>query len=194
MSWGIKLRCYLPLGVFKNTDRDKPKGKTQLVQDICEKALTDCDLTLYLQITFSRPMVLWFLWIKKLVWIWLIKKAICKLCINQELINSKCGAVQDISFSSWKSIWDKAILFQYVPWKREPFPYISHHIQRHHVPLVFLLAWMGCDWQIQSWTHPSILERKRESERQQKHLPPCLISALHSVPEMYTFHCDWNIF
>lgn len=88
----------------------------------------------------------------------------------------------------------KALLFHYCVPRGSRFLMFMNHSHRHHVSLVSCqLEWAVSDRS----SHEQIQvfwRRKQKSERQQKHLPPCLISALHSVPEMHTLHWDWNIF
>lgn len=68
----------------------------------------------------------------------------------------------------------------------------TNRSQRLHVSIVFF-CWL--EWIVTDRRQTQIFWRgKQKSERQQRHLPLCLISALHSVPEMHTSHRDRNIF
>lgn len=162
MPRGIKLWCYFLLGVFKI--QANQRGKTTCSwQWESPKWLwfnslpADHPITMILD--FSRPMVL----CKMSVWIWLLKKVFCKLCIIQKLVISKCGAMQDISFSSRKKHMKKLFYFSIVRHERGN-QFLMFHKPQSKAPCFssFMLAWMGCEWQIQSWTNPSILERKTE--------------------------------
>lgn len=152
MPRGIKLWCYFPLGVFKI--QANQRGKTTCSWHLWESPKwlwfnsLPADHPITMILVFSRPMVL----CKKSVWIWLIKKVICKLCIIQKLVISKCGAMQDISFSSRKKAHEKSYFISVLCAMKEGTNSFMFHEPQSKAPCFssFMLAWMGCEWQIQS--------------------------------------------